>query len=286
MVLILSLHLLIKKLTTMYRKPLFIIITGTVLVLSSCKPSGTNTGANQEAVEISKAEIQQGVEKVLFPLPEPMKVYNMLQDIDAGYVGNILNPVQSLDTYKAGNAKAVNLGIYAADLSYATVYDKKNDVDAYSQVLKSMIDDLGVKVDYQMLTSQESRKKVENPDSLAKLTTQVFFDVYDFLNKESDPSYAALMANGYYIEGLYIATHLLKETYNSFEMLKIVCQQEAPLAEIIKLNEKFADNLYIQKIQVSLKSLKAFYESTKGSINQQQLDEIAKQIEAVRKSLV
>lgn len=270
----------------MYCKPLLIIIAGTVLVFSACKPSTNNSVANQETEKISKDEIQQGVEEVLFPLPQPMEVYKMLENIDAAYVGNILNPVQSIDKYTLSNAKAVNLGIYAADLSYATVYDKKDDVDSYGQALKSMIDDLGIKVDYQMLTSQESRKKVENPDSLAKLTTQVFYDIYDFLYKESDPSYAALMANGYYIEGLYIATHLLKETYNSFDMLKIVCQQEQPLAEIIKLNEKFADNENIQNLQVSLKKLKAFYESTNGSINQQQLDVIAKTIETIRKSLI
>jgi hypothetical protein len=270
----------------MYCKPLVIIVSGAVLAFSACKPSADNSGANKEADKISQSEIQKGVEEVLFPLPEPMGVYKMLEYIDASYAGNILNPVTSIDKYTVSNAKAVNLGIYAADLSYATVYDKKNDVDAYSQVLKTIIDDLGIKVDYELLTSQESRKKVETPDSLVKLTTEVFYSVYDFLYKESDPSYAALMANGYYVEGLYIATHLLKETYNNFEMLKIVCQQEQPLAEIIKLNEKFADNQYIQDLQVSLKKLKAFYESTNGSINQQQLDEIAKSIEAIRKSMV
>jgi uncharacterized protein Yka (UPF0111/DUF47 family) len=94
------------------------------------------------------------------------------------------------------------------------------------------------------------------------------------------------MANGYYVEGLYIATHLMKETYNNFEMLKIVCQQEQPLAEIIKMNEKFADNQYIQTIQGSLKKLKALYESYGGSINQKQLDELARTIEAIRSSMV
>lgn len=270
----------------MYCKPLFIIIAGTVLTFSACKPSTSTSVSDQDTLKISKEEIQKGVEGVLFPLPEPMEVYKMLENIDAAYVGNILNPVKSLDKYTGSNAKAVNLGIYAADLSYATVYNKKNDVDAYSQVLQTIIEDLAIKVDYQTLTSQESRKKIENPDSLAKVTTQVFYNVYDFLYKESDPSYAALMANGYYIEGLYIATHLMKETYNNFEMLKIVCQQEQPLAEIIKLNEKFADNENIQTLQTSLKKLKAFYESTNGSINQQQLDEIAKSIEAIRKSLI
>jgi hypothetical protein len=270
----------------MYRKPLFIIIAGVAIILASCKPATNNSGTTQEAEKISKDEVQTGVEKVLFPLPEPMNVYKMLQNIDAKYVGTILNPVQSLEKYTMSDAKALNLGIYAADLSYATIYDKKSDVDAYSQVLKSMIDDLGIKVDYQTLTSQENRKKIANPDSLAEVTTQVFYNVYDFLYKESDPSYAALMANGYYIEGLYIATHLMKETYNSFDMLKIVCQQEQPLGEIIKLNEKFNTNPSIQSLQESLKKLKAYYESTKGSINQQQLDEIAKSIDAIRKSLV
>jgi hypothetical protein len=267
-------------------KSLFFIILGTVIAFSACKPSADNSAANNQADQISKDSIKQGIEAVLFPLPKPMGVYQMLEDIGASYAGNVLNPVKSNDKYLTSNVKAVNLGVYAADLSYATIYDKKSDVDAYSQVLKTIIDDMSIKVDYELLTSDESRKKVENSDSLIDLTTKVFYSVYDFLYKESDPSYAALMANGYYVEGLYIATHLMKETYNNFEMLKIVCQQEQPLAEIIKLNEKFGDNQYVQTIQGSLKKLKALYESYGGSINQKQLDELAKTIEAIRSSLV
>jgi hypothetical protein len=267
------------------KSALFVIVC-TAISFSACKQSSNKLTDAEKGDKISQDSIQQGVEKVVFPLPKPMGVYQMLEDIGATYAGKVLNPVESNTKYLTSNVKAVNLGVYAADLSYATIYDKKADIDAYGQVLKSIIDDMGIKVDYQLITSEENRKKVENSDSLVQLTTKVFYNVYDFLYQQSDPSYAALMANGYYVEGLYIATHLMKETYNNYEMLKIVCQQEAPLAEIIKLNEKFADNQYVQTLQGSLKKLKALYESYGGSINQKQLDELAKTIEAIRSTMV
>ncbi len=267
-------------------KSAFRIAIAVTISMSACKRAGSGPDAQNQGDTISKAEIKEGVEKIMFPLPEPMNVYQTLENIGATYASNALNPVNSIDKYFQDNVKAVNLGVYSADLSYATIYDKKNDVDAYSKNLKSLIDDLDIKVDYAMLTSEETRKKAENSDSLIKLTTQIFYDVYGFLNKESNPSYAALMANGYYVEGLYIATHLLKETYNNFEMLKIVCQQATPLEEIIKLNEKFPNDQYIQTLQSSLKKLKAIFDEGKGSVNEDQLQRITKTIEAIRGSMV
>ena len=123
-------------------------------------------------------------------------------------------------------------------------------------------------------------------DSLVSFATDMFYDVYSFLYKESDPALAVLMANGFYIEGLYIASHINEDTFNNTEMVKIIYDQSKPLAELIKLNEKFADNQYIQAIQGTLVKLKEFYDATDGSLTEEQLDSITKIVEDIRDSLV
>lgn len=267
-------------------KSAFLFIVCTVLVFSACKQSTDKLSEAEKGDKLSQEEIQKGIENVVFPLPEPMGVYQMLQDIGASYVGNVLNPVESIEKYFASNVKAVNLGVYAADLSYAVVYDKKDDKDAYTKSLKQLIEDLNIDIDYKNLTSDETKEKAANADSLVKITTKVFYDTYNFLYNESEPALAALMVNGFYIEGLYIATHISKDTYNNVEMVKIIYGQAKPLEELIKLNEKFPNNEYVKAIQGSLIKLKQLYDATNGSLNKEQLNSITTTIESIRESMV
>lgn len=210
----------------------------------------------------------------------------MLEDIGANYVGNVLNPTELIEKYFTSNVKAANLGVYAADLSYATVYDNKDAIDSYTQALKILIDDLSIKIDYKNLISEETKQKTTNSDSLIKLTAEIFYDTYEFLYQESDPALAALMVNGFYIEGLYIATHISKDTYDNVEMVKIIYSQAKPLDKLIELNSKFSDNQYVSTLQTALNKLKAHYETSDGSLTKEQLDAITSTIGSIRSTLV
>ncbi len=258
----------------------------TTFIFSSCKQSTDKASKTDTTDKLTQEEVKKGVEAVVFPLPEPMSVYQMLQEIGASYFGEVLNPVGNVENYFTANVKAVNLGVYAADISYATVYDMKDDVDTYSKTLKKLVDDLGIKIDYLKLTSEETKAKAENLDSLVSLTSELFYDIYEFLYKESDPALAAQMVNGFYIEGIYIATHISEATFDNVEMIKIIYGQAKPLEELIKLNDNFADDQYIQTIQSALKKLKALYDETDGSLSQEQLDGIKAAVETIRDSFV
>ncbi|MBN2487292.1 MAG: hypothetical protein JXB34_15055 [Bacteroidales bacterium] len=267
-------------------KSAFLILVCSALFLPACKQSTDKLSDSEKGDKISQEEIQKSVEEVIFPLPEPMGVYKMLQDIGASYVGNVLNPAGSVSKYFKANDKAVNLGVYAADLSYAVVYEKKNDADAYTKIVKQLIDDLDIDIDYKSLTSDETKEKAANTDSLVKITSQVFYDTYEFLYSKSDPALAALMVNGFYVEGLYIATHISKDTYDNVEMVKIIYGQAKPLEELIKLNEKFAGNEYIKALQGTLLKLKELYDATDGSLTKEQLKAITSTIATIRESMV
>ncbi|QQS50327.1 MAG: hypothetical protein IPM71_12150 [Bacteroidota bacterium] len=255
-------------------------------LLFSCKQSGKDQSVVETEEQLSQQEVKEGIEEMVFPLPEPMEVYQMLENIGAKYNKTILNPVASIEKYFSSNVKAVNLGVYAADLSYATVFDKKDDIDNYTKVLKILMDDLGIKIDYKTLTSEETRQKAADVDSLVKITTDVFYDTYKFLYAESDPALAVLMANGFYIEGLYVATHISKDTYNNTEMVKIIYNQSKPLEKLIELNGRFSSNQYIQTLQSALIKLKALYDETDGSLTQEQLTALTSNIKTIRTTMV
>jgi hypothetical protein len=265
----------------------FAILLIAIFVIVSCKqakqPSASQAADQQK---LNKEEIKEGLKKVAYPLPEPFQVYNMLNDIGAKYLGSIMNPVQNVDKYFTDKNKAVNIGVYAADLGYAATYNNQVDFKAYSTVLKRLVDDLGVSVDYSIFQNDENKEKFTNKDTLVSYISNVFYDTYSFLYAESTPSLSGLMASGAWIEGLYITTHISKDTYNNSEMVKIIYKQGESLGKLIELLQKFESDDMAKSLLNALTKLKGMYDATNGSLTEEQLKGITSAIENIRSSII
>jgi hypothetical protein len=264
---------------------LFVIIAAGVIT-SACRQGSQSTSDQLSDQLIEKEEIEENLKEVAYPLPEPFEVYDMLEDIGARYLGAVLNPVSNAENYFTQKSKAVNAGVYAADLGYAVTYDNMEDIKAYSVVLKSIVDDLGVAVDYSALQTEESRKNFSDKDSLVALVTDLFYNTYIFLYKESTPSLAGLMAAGTYAEGLYIATHISDDTYNNTDIVKIIHDQGKSLGNLINLLSNFKEDERVNSILEAFSKLKALYDDAGNSLTQEQLKSITSTIETIRESII
>lgn len=265
----------------------FLIFIIALFLVGACKQAKQpSSGQSTDQHKLNKEEIKEGLKQVAYPLPEPFQVYNMLNDIGATYLGNIMNPVQNADKYFTDKNKAVNIGVYAADLGYAATYNNQVDFKAYSTVLKRLVDDLGVSVDYSVFQNDENKEKFSNKDTLVSYITNVFYDTYSFLYAESTPSLSGLMATGAWTEGLYITTHISKDTYNNSEMVKIIYKQGESLGKLIELLQKFDNDDMAKSLLNALTKLKGMYDATNGSLTEDQLKAITLAIENIRSSII
>jgi hypothetical protein len=252
---------------------------------SSCKQSSTGTGESDTTLIVRDSLLTE-VKEVVYPLPAPLELYQRLEDIGATYIGNILNPVENIDKYYTEKNKALNLGTYAADLSYVSTYNKKQAIQLYSKNLKSLMDDLNVNINFTDFYSEEMKEKLENKDSLVNTVTNVFYDAYSEMAKNGDPSLAALMLTGIWAEGLYIASHISSETYNNTEIVKIIYDQRTSLEIVLDLLEKTKGNEVTDSMIKALENVKTMYDETGDSLTKQQLAEITKAIENIRSSII
>jgi hypothetical protein len=257
-----------------------------IVAISACRQGAQKSSDLSTDQPIDKKQIEVDLKEIAYPLPEPFEVHSMLEDIGASYLGNVLNPVSNIDKYFTQRSKAINAGVYASDLGYAGTYDKKEDIKAYSLALKSLFDDLGVPVEYAKLQQDETRKNLSDKDSLVTEVTNIFYDTYIFLYKESTPSLAGLMAAGAYAEGLYIATHISDDTFNNTEIVKIIHDQGQSLGNLIELLRNFEEDERAVSIMEAFVKLKGLYDEAGDSLTEAQLKSITATIESIRESLI
>src|SRR5690606_28686195 len=97
-----------------------------VFMLSACNMKRKSSGDNAESTDtLEKTRVEQDVREFVYPLPTTFEVTEMLNRIGAAYILTLSNPVSNVERYLTEKAKAINLGVYSADLSYASTYNQK-----------------------------------------------------------------------------------------------------------------------------------------------------------------
>lgn len=268
------------------------IITQSVLtailfsfIISSCKQLPTGTGEDDTTMISEDKSLSESID-IVYPLPAPLKLYQKLEDIGASYIGDILNPIDNIDKYYTVKNKALNLGTYAADLCYVSAYHKKQEIQLYSKNLKSLMDDLSVNNSFTDFFSDEMIQKLENRDTLADIVTNMLYDAYTAMAKERDPVLAALMLTGIWSEGLYIASHILNDTYANNEMVEIIYDQSSSLEMVLDLLKKTKGNEITDSLIKALENVKSIYEEIEDSLTKEQLHQITRAIENIRSSII
>jgi hypothetical protein len=262
-----------------------VLFSISVFFFSSCRQQPKTTQPTEDTTTINREEVQASVNEIIEFIPSPFELTTKLDEIGAGYIENAVNPTNKLDKYFTEKNKALNLGVYGADLAYVSTYDKKQEINEYASVVKILVDQLNINVDFAELSSEETKAKFENKDTLVNTVANTFYNVYKFLNENSDPSLAALVATGLWVEGMYLAMQISEETYNNNEFVKIIFDQKNSLSKLIELLDLFKDEQMITAQKNALKKLHEQYGTT-GSLTIEQLNTIAQTVTTIRSGIV
>ena len=122
-----------KKTIAVVILPIFII---SLSVMSSCK-NRAEKKQQQRTLNWNRFKtLETEIEKNVYPLPTSAEVIKMLSDLEVGYIIGISNPVENAKKYLTSTNRAINLGVYGADLSYATLYNIQQEVINYLECNK------------------------------------------------------------------------------------------------------------------------------------------------------
>ncbi len=258
-----------------------------ILMLSSCK--GGNKPSEKDQVlsdSMNKMLLEAEIKEVLYPLPTPFEMTKMLNDIGAAYSIKNMNAANKVEKYITESSKAVNLGIYGADLAYASTYQQQQDVQVYLNAIKTLADQLGITYDYAKLLSDEYKEKLNNKDTLTSIVTNTIYDTYNFLDQKSNPDLAVTMITGSWVELMYLATNISEKSYNFTGLVDIISRQKSSYEKVMELLTARNTNTDIKDLETKLQVLKPAFDKVETGLSEMDYNLILKTIKAVRASLV
>lgn len=270
-----------------YASITFLLLAVFAINFVGCKPVDKKKNEGQTMKPLLKKAIEKEVKDVVYPLPTTFELTSMLNRIGADYILGLSNSSENADKYFTEKARALNLGVYSADLSYASTYQQKQETMLFLKASKALIDKLEITSAYNETLVEEVEKNLDDKDQLVKVITNSFYDTYEFLNKNAKGNLSLMVVSGSFIEGLYVATHISENTYANSEIVKVIFDQKLSLEKLIEVLTPEAEDANIASLIVDLTGLKASYDKiSDGSMTEDQLNEITASVAKLRNAIV
>jgi hypothetical protein len=201
---------------------------------------------------------EAALKQIFFSIPAPIEMADMIKDAGYTYNKEVLNSVDKVGNYIDEESRSINLGIYAADLSYATVFDQKQESVNYLAVTKSLAAALGIEgaIDEKFMTRVQNNQN--NKDSLMTYVTLAYQNVNAYLKEGQRTDVSALMIAGAWVETLFLSTQYAGKNGEK-EMRQRVAEQIYSLDQLINYMNLFGSSQRVNNMKADLEKMKAIY---------------------------
>ena len=258
-------------------KILFSLLSLIFLVNIACNKDNSDT--NQQLNPPINPDSLQADEKfetakeIFYSLPAPNEVSMiLLENDDISYDETKLNPVSNAEKYSTDLAKALNLGIYSADLSYASLYEQNQTVVNYMAIAKKIAESLGILEAFDENTINRLENNFNNRDSILDIISKTYMKSDAYLKENNREEVASLIMIGGWVEGLYLALSIAKDKdYKNEVLCSNIIEQELSLELIVDFLNNFKQKKLLKKIEPDIQKIAEQYKkiSENSTINQE-----------------
>jgi hypothetical protein len=228
---------------------------------------GSNEGSG-DTEKTDTTSMESGEMKVLdkktknifYALPSPIELAQLIQKAGAKYDKNLLNSINNIGKYNSNSSKALNLGIYGADLSYTSVFDNNTQESIlYLGCTRKLAESLGVGGAFNDKTIERMQANTGKKDSLLSIISDSYMSTDEMLKESQRENASALVIAGGFIEGIYLGTQLAKSSKNNSEIIHRIAEQKGTLDNTIGLLNTIGPDAGIESILEDMKTLQTIF---------------------------
>jgi hypothetical protein len=243
-----------------FTKQAFLFLTAFSLLSIGCG-SGKNKSKDSDDLQdtdtAKTALLNVGGE--IISIPSPIQTAFLINKTGASFDKAMLNPTTRLTTYTTKFLKALNLGVYGADLGYVTMYDQTQDALGYMNSVRKIGDDLGVSSAFNPQLMQRFQNNFGKKDSMLSLVTIAYRQSDSYLKNNKQNDLSGLILTGGWVETMHFVTNVLK-TKDNDEIKRRIAEQKSTVQSILKLLTPYASDKQYAELIAKFNELSSAFE--------------------------
>ncbi|MES2515087.1 MAG: hypothetical protein V4580_13130 [Bacteroidota bacterium] len=244
-----------------------LLISSAVLLMSGCN------GSKQEEVDASDVDdVVIGIDSqkisaqnVFNTISSRATILELTKLANSEYNVALLNSPDDVSKYSLESSRALNLGVYGADLNVASIYDQTQESMLFFKCVSIIAKSIGVSNSFDENMGDRMTANQSNRDSTLNIITQAFKSADHTLRANNRPGTSSLLVAGAWIEGLYVACQTAKETKSEPVIKEIYKQKESldNLLELLKSSKLPDETAYVT---VDLQDLKTIMDAKSDNV--------------------
>lgn len=247
-----------------HSKKTLLPIVGVLLLaifVTSCGGSDSESNsAREDLLNDSSDDRLNKAKDMLYLVPSPIETVMLLHRAGASYDGQALNRVDNMSKYETKMEKSLNLGIYGADLSYASMFDMTQDAMFYVQACKNLAEGLGIMNAFDEATIARMEENINDRDSMLRIISDTYWIADSYLKENESVSTSAMIVAGGWIEALHIATSVAKNSKNSEDMVQRIGEQKYALDNLVALLSSYEQTDDIKAVYTDMMLIKSEFD--------------------------
>lgn len=230
-------------------------------VLYSCNGKGTEEkdDLGDETLDNGLDSQKISAQNVFNALPARDKIITLTTIAQAEYNPLLLNDPNSVNKYSIESSKALNLGVYGADLNATGVFEQTQESMLFLKCVNILAKNLGVSNSFDEKMVDRMTANKSNRDSTLEIVSQSFKSADNYLKANGRPGTSSLIVAGAWVEGIYLAINTAKETKNE-AIVKEIYKQAESLKYLIQLLEQSRITADADYVLAGLKELQPLFE--------------------------
>jgi hypothetical protein len=233
----------------------------TLMVLFwSCGENGQadrpdDNAPNEISIEDANNALGEGLLKLdneIFSLPSPVQTAILLKKNAIDYDESLVNPTEHERRYINRFQKALNMGVYGADLAYLSNFNNTQLKNEYLSVVEKIAIDMDIRNHIDQSLIDRFAKHIDVRDSLYALNAELFTVIDSYLKENDEGHVAALILTGGWVEAMHVS---LSSASDNQDVRNRIGEQVTAVRSLLRLLKKMDDTqakeLYVRLSQVA-----------------------------------
>ena len=175
-----------------------------------------------------------------------VEMSTLFQSSGAVFKPELLNSPDNMSDYVTSSKKALNLGVYAVDLSYAKVSEQFETAANILMPCKKWLKNWEYLRIISRIRPNDSNRNINNKDSLIKIANEVYMASDNYLRENERYAASAQIILGGWVEAIHIAADVAAST-KDIDIIERLAEQKTSLANVINMLNDYSDDVALNR---------------------------------------
>lgn len=196
----------------------------------------------------------------LYQMPTPNELFSIVRTLNGKGQKSAMSATPKADRFATLPGRALNFGVYATDMVYASNFKLTSEVVRYYLACKDLGDQLGLANAFNGDVQRRLEKNLTHGDSLDVLTNDAYYAAYQKLQQENMGPTLALVLAGGWVESM----HLVMAQQGAYEeqspLMARIAEQKVSLEQLIDMMEASKDDANVSPMRKQLMAIRDIYD--------------------------